>query len=199
MIPNAYLSVSVIQQHREADNDRPLRVYGVVPLLVEDPQASQQIALTAPDELRPGEDFTVSVQTGDRRPTQFVVAVVDEGLLDLTAFRTPNPLLHFFKKQRAGVATYDMYSHVIDAVEGDVFRRFSVGGGFALVSSDAGPQQRRFPPVVLFEGPVRTNARSFGSVTFRMPEYIGSVRVMAVAASGQRYRVAEQAVPVKRT
>ena len=80
-------------------------------------------------ELRSGEKFTVNVKTADRSPTQFTIAVVDEGLLDLTRFKTPDPWKYFFQKLRLGVETFDLFGYIIGANKGDVFRTFSIGGG----------------------------------------------------------------------
>jgi alpha-2-macroglobulin len=198
MIPNAYASVSVIQEHSQTANDRPIRIYGLVPLMVKDPGSKQTLKIMTESEFTPGEDFTVTVQTEDRKETQMVIAVVDEGLLDLTSFKTPNPEDEFFRKLKLNSTTWDIYSHVIDAHKGDLFKQFSVGGGYGQgIVSDGGKDQRRFPPVALFEGPVSTDRNGRAKVTFTMPEYLGSVRIMVVSTKGGRYGNAEKSVPVR--
>ena len=84
MLPNVYVSVSIIQPHGQTLNDRPLRMYGVLPLRVEDPQTRQALEISIPDELRSDGEFEVTLTSRDKKPTQFTVAVVDEGLLDIT-------------------------------------------------------------------------------------------------------------------
>lgn len=198
MIPNAYVSLSLIQPHRQTANDRPIRLFGVIPLRVEDPRSRQEIVVTTPEVIRPNRPFTVDVRTGDGAPTQLTLAVVDEGLLDLTAFRTPDPWLSFNAKQRLSVATYDVFSHVIGANSGDFLRVFSVGGDYDQGLYTGGDREAaRFKAVSLFTGPIATDARGRASVTFAMPNYMGSVRVMAVSAAGPRYGSAERTVPVK--
>lgn len=200
MLPNVYVSVSIIQPLEQAANDRPLRTYGIIPLLVEDPNTRQALRIQMPDRLRPNESFDITVETGDKKPTQLTIAVVDEGLLDLTRFLTPNPWEAFFKKQKLGVRTSDLFAFVIGAHKGDIFRLFSIGGGKAegYRSSQMEPGKvQRFKPVSLFKGPLETDENGKVNVSFEMPDYIGSVRVMAVSANGGRYGSVAKAVPVK--
>jgi uncharacterized protein YfaS (alpha-2-macroglobulin family) len=200
MAPTTYVTVSIIQPHAQTANDRPIRMYGVVPLNVEDPSTHQEIMIAMSNALRSGEKFTVNVKTADKSPAQFTIAVVDEGLLDLTRFQTPDPWKHFFKKLRLGVATFDLFAYIIGANKGDVFRTFSIGGGIAESYRDSQLEtgkKKRFKPVSMFKGPIKTDADGMATVEFEMPEYIGSVRVMVVAAKENRYTRAEKTVPVK--
>jgi uncharacterized protein YfaS (alpha-2-macroglobulin family) len=202
MVPNVYVSVSIIQPHSETKNDRPIRMYGVIPLLVKDPETQQQIKINMAETLKSNEAFEVEIQAADHASTQFTIAIVDEGLLDITRFWTPDPWRHFFKKQRLAVKTFDLFSYVIGAHKGDIFRLFSIGGDIDADDSyrssqlSAGKVQR-FKPVSMFRGPVFTDENGYANISFKMPNYIGSVRVMVVSAKGNCYGKAEKAVPVK--
>ncbi|MDE3001442.1 MAG: MG2 domain-containing protein [Gemmatimonadota bacterium] len=198
MAPTAYVGVSVLQPYTQTMNDRPIRLYGVVPLNVSDPDTRQEITLRMPGELAPESPFQILVETGDGAPAQFTLAVVDEGLLALTGFAAPDAWQSFYRKRRLGVVTHDVYSHVIGANKGDVFKTFAVGGGFAYRASQLEPARaKRFKAVSLFRGPIETDAQGRAAVDFEMPDYTGSVRVMAVSASKGRYGKAETSVPVK--
>ena len=198
MTPTAYAAVSVLQPHHQTLNDRPIRMYGVVPLHVEEAGTRQDVQIVMPDELESRGPFEVEIQTADGQPTQFTVAVVDEGLLDLTRFRTPDPWKAFFRKLGLGVRTYDLFSHIIGVNKGDIFKTFSIGGGMAGAPSQPESERaKRFRAVSMFKGPLMTDEQGGARVSFDMPDYIGSVRVMAVAAHGNRYGHAEKAVPVK--
>ena len=202
MLPNVYASVAVIQAHDQTANDRPIRMYGIVPINVEEASTHQELQIKMPDELNPEKEFEVEIQTSDKRETQLTVAVVDEGLLSLTQFKTPDPWKAFFKKQRLGVTTYDLFSHVIGVNKGDIFKTFSIGGGLAEAEDyreDQLDQQKakRFKAVVMFEGPVMTDSKGRVKVKFKMPNYIGAVRVMVVCANKNQYGHAEKIVPVK--
>ena len=134
MLPTAYISISLIQPHSETKNDRPLRTFGIVPLNVFDPATRHQLQIKMADELETAKPFNVEIQTLNQQQTQFTIAVVDEGLLQLTNFQTPAPWDFFYSKERLGVLTYDLYGHVIGANKGDIFKTFSIGGGMELMS-----------------------------------------------------------------
>lgn len=200
MVPTAYVAVSVIQSHQQTLNDRPLRMYGVIPVHVEDASTRQEVLIHMPETLKSKEPFTVKIETSDKRPTQFTIAVVDEGLLALTQFETPDPWKAFFKKLCLGVRICDLFSYVIGANKGDVFKTFSVGGGVMAEyrASQLKPERKkRFKPVSMFKGPIMTDDNGRAAVSFAMPNYIGAVRVMVVAAHGKQYGHAEKTVPVR--
>lgn len=202
MLPNAYVSVSIIQPHSQTLNDRPIRVYGTIPILVEESQTHQYIDIKTGDRFEPNKKFSIEIQTKDKKSTQMTVAVVDEGLLDLTRFITPDPWKDFFKKQKLGISTFDLFSHVIGANKGDIRRLFSIGGdivkGDAYRSSQLTPKKaKRFKPVALFKGPFKTDENGYKKVTFKMPNYTGSVRIMVITANKNRYGKKEKTVPVK--
>jgi len=202
MTPNVYVSVSVIQRQNQKTNDRPMRMYGVLPLIVEDPQTQQEILLKTPAEIRPGQTFSVGIQTKDHNAAQFTVAVVDEGLLSITDFPSPDPWKTFFKKQRLEIVTADLFSQVIGVNRGDIFRTFSIGGGLEAQSYRQGQlgrhKARRFKAVCLFKGPLATGPDGQAVVSFTMPQYVGAVRIMVVAANHNRYGSAHKTVPVKK-
>ncbi|RPJ07795.1 MAG: hypothetical protein EHM28_06010 [Spirochaetaceae bacterium] len=201
MVPTAYVSVSIIQPHAQTVNDRPIRMYGVATLNVKDPATVSSMEIKTSAEFKPSAPFIVEVQTQDRKESQFVIAVVDEGLLDITNFKTPDPWEFFFHKQRLAVMTYDLFSEVIGAQKGDPFKVFSVGGGGEMYDQGMigaqGKEVRRFKPVSLFKGPITTNATGYAKVSFDMPNYVGSVRIMVIAVKNGQYSSSEKTVPVK--
>lgn len=199
MVPNTYLTISVIQPHAQTVNDRPMRMFGILPLFAEDPDTRREIEIEVADELKPNKPFEVTVQTKNNQSAWFTIAVVDEGLLDLTNFRTPDPWREFFKKLRLGVSTYDAYSQVIGVNKGDVFKTFSIGGDMDFMEQQLDPMKgkKRFKPVSMFKGPIATNSSGRATVKFNMPDYNGSVRIMVVAVDGHSYGNADATVPVR--
>ncbi len=199
MAPNVYATVTVLQTHSQTVNDRPIRMFGILPIKVIDPGTIEELVIDMPDDLSPKEKFDININTVSGNATQFTVAVVDEGLLDLTNFRTPDPWKEFFKKIRLGVDTYDLFAFVIGANAGDVFKTFSIGGDEDYRESQVDPfeKKKRFKPVSMFKGPLKTDGSGRATVSFEMPNYVGSVRVMVVSAEGNTYGSAEKTVPVK--
>lgn len=200
MVPNIHVSVSVIQPQSQTINDRPIRMFGIIPITVINPDSKYDIAISTADQFRPEEPFEVTVQTSNRSKGQFTIAVVDEGLLDITQFKTPEPWKFFFRKLRLRVRSYDLFSQVISANLGDVFKTFAIGGDIDYRKSQLDPtkKKRRFIPVSLFQGPIETDQNGRATVKFDMPNYVGSVRIMVVSANNKSYANAEKTVPVKK-
>ena len=94
MAPNVYATVSLLQPHSQTINDLPIRMYGSIPVFVEDKNTLLKPVLNIATSIRPEQNvsFTVSEQNG--KEMTYCVAIVDEGLLDLTRFKTPNAGRH---------------------------------------------------------------------------------------------------------
>ncbi|GAG18407.1 unnamed protein product, partial [marine sediment metagenome] len=172
------------------------------PLNVEEEGTHLNFSIEAPKEINPGKEFEVKIKTLDSSPAQFTIAVVDEGLLDLTAYKTPSPWKYFFQKESLSVKTFDIFSKIIGANWGDVYKIFSIGGGFekekVCMEKQLSPVKvKRFKPVFMFKGPIRTDEKGEAIVKFKMPNYIGSVRVMVIGARGNSYGSKGKAIAVK--
>ncbi len=197
MAPNIYATVSLLQPHAQTINDLPIRMYGSIPIFVEDKNTILKPVINIPGTIRPEQpvSFTVSEQQG--KEMTYCVAIVDEGLLDLTRFKTPDPHSAFYAREALGVKSFDMFDFVIGAWGGDLERILTIGG-----DGEAGPVKQktanRFKPVVKYLGPFHLKSGQKQNQTFTLPSYIGSVRAMVVAAHEGSYGFAEKAVVVKK-
>lgn len=198
MTPNIYVHVTLLQPHRDKTSDAPIRLYGVIPILVEDAGTRLEPVLKVADEIRPKEKFRVEVREGGGRPMTYTLAVVDEGLLGLTRFGTPDLRKGFYSREALGVSTWDLFDIVAEAYGAELARILALGGDEGAESKDKARQPRRFPPVVLFEGPFELKAGASGVHELVMPQYFGAVRVMVVAGRDGAFGSAERSVPVRR-
>ncbi|MCL2374607.1 MAG: alpha-2-macroglobulin, partial [Treponema sp.] len=206
MVPNVYVHVTLIQPHLQTANDLPIRLYGITPIMVEDPRTVLAPRISAPEtwQAESTVSFTVSEATG--RPMVYTVAVVDEGLLGLTRFNLPNAHNHFYAREASFLRYWDIFRDVIGAHSGRLETLLAIGGGDDGGQIDGGRDIQRFRPVVRFFGPYKLEAGQQNTITFDLPPYIGALRVMVMAASytGERqvfqsqraYGTAEQSVRV---
>ena len=197
MCPNIYVNVSLIQPHKNRNNDKPIRLYGVLNINIDDPNLRLTPKIDMARELRPSQDFTVSVSEKDGKPMTYSIAIVDEGLLSLTSFKTPNPFPAFYAREALGVKTWDFYDDVIGAFGGRLEKAFAVGGDESL-EPEENRKSDRFTPVVIFKGPFSIKSGEKKTHTFRMPEYIGEVRTMVIAEDNGRYGSASQSTKVNK-
>ena len=197
MAPNLYATVSLLQPHAQTINDLPIRMYGTIPIIVEDKNTVLKPVISAPISIRPEQQVSIAVSEGNGKEMTYSIAVVDEGLLDLTNFKTPDPHKYFYAREALGVKSFDLFDYVIGAWGGDLERILTIGG-----DNDAGPGNQktanRFKPVVKFLGPFHLAKGQKQTQSFVMPAYIGSVRMMVVAAHKGSYGFAEKAVAVKK-
>jgi alpha-2-macroglobulin len=196
MAPNVYAYVSVIQPHSQSVNDMPVRLYGVVPVMVEDPGTRLSPRLTVADEIRSQKPFEIKVSEANSQAMTYTVAVVDEGLLDITGFKTPDPWNYFYAREALGVRTWDLYDYVLGAFGGTLDRIMAVGGDEALVDKTANKAQR-FIPVVKFLGPFTLGTGKTNTHTITLPQYTGSVRLMVIAGNDRAFGSADKPVIVK--
>ncbi|MFZ1530167.1 MAG: MG2 domain-containing protein [Ferruginibacter sp.] len=197
MAPNIYATVSLLQPHAQTVNDLPIRMYGSVPVLVEDPKTILQPQIDIANSIRPEQNVSFSVSEKTGRAMTYSVAIVDDGLLDLTRFKTPDPHAAFYGREALGVKSFDMFDYVIGAWGGDLERILSIGG-----DEGGGPLNKksanRFKPVVKYLGPFHLKSGQTQKHSFKLPQYIGSVRTMLVAAANGSYGNAQKTVTVKK-
>ncbi len=195
MAPNVYLHISLLQPHAQTINDLPIRMYGIAPVFVTNRQTVLQPQIQMPEVLRPETDFNVTVSEKSGKPMTYTLAIVDDGLLDLTNFKTPDPWNEFYSREALGIRTWDMYDNVLGASAGAYSSLFSVGGDATLKPADA--KANRFKPVVKFIGPFYLGKGRQQTHTLKLPMYVGSVRAMVVAGQDGAYGNAEKTAFVR--
>ena len=195
MAPNVYLHISLLQPHAQTVNDLPIRMYGIAPVFVTNRQTILQPQIKMPEVLRPETDFNVTVSEKSGKPMTYTLAIVDDGLLDLTNFKTPDPWNEFYAREALGIRTWDMYDDVLGASGGRYSSLFSTGGDASLKPADA--KANRFKPVVKFIGPFYLAKGKQQTHTLKLPMYVGSVRAMVVAGQDSAYGNAEKTAFVR--
>ena len=198
MAPNVYFNISLLQPHASTKNDLPIRMYGIVPIEVIDKNTILTPKLVMPDVLRPEQSFALKVSEQSGKAMTYTIAIVDEGLLDLTRFKAPNAWNSFYVREALGVKTWDIYDDVIGAYGGKVNQIFSIGGDQDLGGGKA-KKANRFKPVVIYLGPFKLGKGETKTHQIKLPKYIGSVKTMIVAgdATTSAYGSVEKATPVR--
>jgi uncharacterized protein YfaS (alpha-2-macroglobulin family) len=191
----AYVMASVYTPRDPVQRPKPRRAVGVAHVAVDVAPRTFNIALTTPQVQRPKNKLTVQVAaTGPIREDSYVtVAAVDEGILLLTGFKSPDPVKYFFGKRRLGVDLRDDYGRLLDPNQGAA--GIARSGGDQL--GGAGLTVVPTKSVALYSGPVKLDRSGKASVTFDVPEFNGELRVMAVAWSGSGLGGASKPVTVR--
>ena len=197
MSPTVYAFITLVQPHNNAKNDLPMRMFGVTPITIDDPKNKLEPIVKTPDVMKPEENATIEISEKNGRPMAYTIAIVDEGLLDLTRHETPNPLTTIYAREALGVKTFDVYDQVLGAYGGTLERILNIGGDKAAKPKNA-QVANRFKPVVMTLGPFVYNGGTKTHIV-KIPNYVGSVRAMIVATDGKRaYGSGEQTTPVRK-
>ncbi|WP_369441081.1 alpha-2-macroglobulin family protein [Algibacter lectus] len=199
MAPNVFVNISLLQPHAISANDLPIRLYGIIPIMVEDPETKLEPQLNMPDTLQPEQKFDVQISEKNNKAMTYTIAMVEEGLLDLTRFKTPNAWNEFYKREALGVKTWDVFDDVIGAYSGSIDQVFAIGGD-GSAAGGKNKKANRFKPVVTYLGPFKLEAGEKKSHSIKLPNYIGAVRTMVVAADNKNeaYGSTDKSVEVKK-
>ena len=197
--PNIYINIALLQPHASTLNDSPIRMYGVVGVGVENPNTRLVPQISMPDVLRPEESITVKINEKNKKAMTYTIAIVDDGLLDLTRFKTPDAWSSFYAKEALGVKTWDIYDDVIGAFGGRIDQVFAIGGDDELAGAK-NKKANRFEPMVVHLGPFSLKAGETKSHTIKIPKYVGSVRTMVIAGNAEKeaYGMAEKTTAVRK-
>jgi len=197
MSPNAYVHVTLLQPHKNKKNDRPIRLYGIIPIEVTDINTYLMPQIEVAKEWKPETTQKIKVTESNGKAMNYTLAVVDEGLLGLTGFKTPNLHKHFYSKEALGIKTWDLFDEVIGAYGGKLERMLALGGGDEAEVDNEDSKKRRFPPVVKVLGPFHLDAGATVEHEVTLPPYLGAVRVMLVAGEKGAYGKAQASVFVR--
>lgn len=193
--PNVYLSATLIRDVRVPEG-RTVRQYGIVPLRVDAEHNRLSITLDVPEEARPNREVEIPFEVEGARGQQFdvCIAAVDEGILALTGFQTPQPHDYFYRQRGLATRTFDVY--------GAILPELRTGGDSQAAARARGRRLNtasvmRVKPVSLWTGMVKTDARGRGTARFTLPQFNGTLRLMAVAFAGPAYGAAEASLSVR--
>ncbi len=194
--PNVYFSALVLGDPYQ-DSPKsfvPRRAFGVRSLVVEPVEFVQDVKMTVPEVIRSNSQLEVSLDLGPlEEPTYVTVAVVDEGILSLTKFQTPDPLREIFDQRALGVRTHETVGwNLMLPAEGP---SSSTGGDAA--SGDGAGRVQPIKPVALWSGLLPVPREGRISLPFEVPEYRGRLRVMAITVAKNKMGRAQKSVVVR--
>jgi hypothetical protein len=191
--PGAYVAVTVFRAG-QSPAGRPARALGLAWIGLDPAARRLDVAIETPDLVRPNTRVEVPVRVANAAggSAMLTLAAVDEGILRLTRFRSPDPVEHFLARRRLGVDIRDDYGRLIAPAEGEaaVLRQ----GGDELAGSALEIPQRL---VALFSGPVAVGGDGVARVPLDIPDFAGELRLMVVAWDGAKVGAASRPMTVR--
>lgn len=202
MRPNAWITAQIV---RPAQKDgAPARAFGLAPLMTDNSGSRLSVEIAKAPKLEPGKNkivLTVKDSAGKGTASDVTVMLVDETVLGLTGYKTPDPWDFFTARRMLGMDTYDIYGALITPEKSSTPLLTAGGGGMAenmMMKSSLSPvQARRFKMLSLVKR-ARSDSGGKCEVEFDIPEFSGKARIMAVAATAQAEGGAETATQIGR-
>lgn len=194
-----YISAVVLRPGNATDRGSagvtPARALGLVHLPLQRDHRNYAVTLEAPKKMAPDQPLKVKVKVPQAKGQSAAVTLsaVDAGILNITQFKSPDPHGFFFGKVRYGQDLYDLYGRVIEKMDGQK-GKLKWGGDGAPKPTRSLPKKVKL--VDLFSGPVALNADGEAQISLPVPDFNGSLRLMAVVASGERFGMQEAEVTV---
>ncbi|MFO0724294.1 MAG: alpha-2-macroglobulin [Myxococcota bacterium] len=199
MAPNAFVVATLLRPVGSAEKLAPMRAFGVAPFKVKADEHKLEVKLSAPETMRPNQPIEVSVEVqGGKGSVQATLAAVDEGILRITNFQSPDPFAFFTRRRRLGITSYDMFEDVLPEVEGRASAIVRAAGGDAERTKHLNPVSiKRVKAVALWSGLVKLDGSGKGKIKLDVPQFQGQLRLMAVAFEGDRFGGGQRQVIVR--
>ena len=211
--PNAYVNISVFQKYQDKENDRALRLYGSVPLLVDDEEKRINIVVDSAEEVKPSTKYTLKISNKEKQKMYFQYYFIDEGVLRLTQYKLPTPYNFFYGKQAKLVKNFDNFSNIIEKYSNNKIANYlkTGGGDFEEISmlrsaytentlqKDINLQtnSERFKNISIVSDILETDENGVAEVSVDIPNYFGALKLFIVATNNEKYGSFEKIITVK--
>lgn len=185
-LPNVYVSATLFKEHT-ADMTTPFLVgHGYASMKVEKQSNKIDIQIVGPDKIKPNTTQEIVIETDAGKDVFVTFAAVDEGILQIKNFKTPDPYGYMYAKRPLNVDSYDMYELLLP----EIISMSPVPGGgmFEDLEKRTNPvSSKRFELLAYWSGIRKTNSSGEIRIPLSIPQFNGEVRLMAVAYSGSRF------------
>jgi uncharacterized protein YfaS (alpha-2-macroglobulin family) len=192
-LPNVYVTATLFKPH--GVSDIPLTVaHGFKGLTVEEKDRRIAVTVSAPEKVRSNTHPVIHVKAAPN--SMITVAAVDNGILQVTDFKSPDPYAWFYAPRALEVRAYDLYPLLFPEV---LARLSSTGGDGGLeMEKRVNPMPaKRFKLVSYWSGIQRTDGNGDASFQMDIPAaFSGEVRIMAVSCKGAAFGSGEAAMKV---
>jgi uncharacterized protein YfaS (alpha-2-macroglobulin family) len=180
----AYVLVTDYRPLGDLKGREPVRSIGVAWLGVDNGPRTLNVTVGGAPKILPRQKITipVTIKGLGNEDAWVTLAAVDEGILQLTDFKSPDPVSYYFGKRRLGVLMRDDYGRLIRVEKGAVGAMEQGGDGFGGRGLAVVPQKT----VALFSGLVKVGAGGVANIILDVPDFNGSLRLMAVAWSADK-------------
>ena len=185
---NAYVAVTFVRDPGSAEIYTSPLSYGVKSFSIDVDARRNPVTVEAPSLVKPGDTLKLRYRT--QQPARIVLFAIDEGILQVAGYGTPDPLGHFFQKRALEVSTTQILDLILPEFRHLALSAAPGGDAEGLLGKHLNPFRRKGEePVAFWSGILDADATP-REVTYTVPDYFnGTLRVMAVAVADDRVGV----------
>lgn len=191
-LPNVWITATLLRKTSEPGI--PLTVaHGFASIQIEKSSNKLPVVITVPDKIRSNVKQKVTVKTTPG--AEVTIAVVDEGILQITDYKTPDPYGYFYGKRALEVTPYDLFDELLPEITS---KRSTPGGdqGFDLGKRLNPLTAKRVKLLSLWSGKMKADKNGIANFTAQIPQFTGAVRVMVVSYKDQMFGSGEKTMKV---
>ena len=195
-MPNTYVTATLFRPHK-IDNQAPFLVaHGFASMKVEKASNKLPVTITANGKVKPNTKQTILIKTSPNKDIYVTLAAVDEGILQIKNYQTPDPYAYMYAKRPLKVSSYDLYKLLLPEI---ISTSSSTGGDklAAELQKRANPiTTKRFKLVSYWSGIRKTDSNGEVKVELDIPQFNGEIRLKALAYSGSKFGSADKPMKV---
>lgn len=199
-LPNVYISATLFKKH-EPERTTPFFVgHGIASINVEKPTNKLPLKIISSKQIKPNSNLSVTIETLPERNIFLTLSAVDEGILQIKNFETPDPYKFMYSKRALKVYSYDIYKFLLPEI---ISQGASPGGGDEYDLMDEYRKKalnpipaRRFQLLAYWSGIRKTGKDGKVTLQIPIPQFNGEIRLMAVAYQNEKFGSAENFVKV---
>jgi uncharacterized protein YfaS (alpha-2-macroglobulin family) len=197
-MPNVYISATLFKKHSVNRNVPFLVGHGYASIKVEKKSNILPLTIKAPKKIKPNRKVNITLTSLPEKNINVTLAVVDEGILQIKNFPTPDPYEYMYAKRALGVISYDIYKMLLPEIR---LASSAPGGGYGKMKSELKKRTnpfagKRFKLFAFWSGILKTDSKGKVTVPVTVPQFNGEARIMAVAVSGSRFGSADKYMKV---
>ncbi len=178
-----YLTATLFRPGDAQESRMPMRAIGIKWAPVDPGERKLQIKIDAPQKTLPRQPLNIALQVagaGANEDAYVTIAAVDVGILNLTRYQPPAPDDWYYGQRQLGLEIRDIYGRLIDGSLGAT-GKLRTGGDGGQAALQASPPKEKL--IAFFSGPIKLDASGKANVSFDIPQFNGTARLMAVAWS----------------
>lgn len=197
-VPNMYVSALVVRKPTDGLKELPSSAFAVKPMEIGASERRIDIEIESAEETRSSDGINVKANLSKSSADSGVILfAVDEGILQITQFKTPDPFESFYAKRALRTYLYSIFDNIMPDVKA---KKLAVGGDMMAYSDEArhlNPvSAKRVKPVAMFSDILSPDENGKVEYKFDLPDFNGRVRIMAIAADKKSFGSASKYVTV---